>query len=1206
MPPNRHVEIRQGDLRPHRLAGAANRHVDFWQGDLTTDRSGGGAFRFAVHRPMKQRATDSRERPFSIPTAAVDGPASAGPVLGHDDARRLAAGGRHEVPAEPCSPPAESGPTVIRLPIDVVRRGAPRGRCWRDRRHRPVAAVALVSLFSAMLSVFSPTSGATAAVPATGSSVADHQMLAEIIRVARDHHVPWQVLVALVQTQTAAGRTVPTDKGTALFAAATTYPVVSPALSTTVGGATYVGPFLVMLDQWGVADPNARTLTPAEIAAAANVAPNDATSVDGGSVDAYAPATRATPALATADPTTSPAAQSELEAAAANNVYQATTWVAERLASFAEAQPGYSPTAPFTDSAQAAIWSSAVGQLPVWHIADAGSLTSPIVVYGDSIQVGARAAGAFPGATFHARVGETFAQGVADFDAARPPSAARVVVALGTNGFGASKSTPAQMVDDFIDNTPAGQLTIIKPREYKPGSPVATVVAVILGEVAAHPERDVHVIDATAADLSTDQISHDNVHPTPSGYKILAAWETNTIAAEVAVPTEQIVMTLAGGLADGTITSDSTAPTGTPGLSAMELAAAAAAVSSPLNTCGLDWPFVAAIVRTEAPTLDLTSSGTNKKPDIGAPSLTVNDLSEADQMFFHEPIAVFTNEAPLGPLQLLPSEWLVIEPQISAHDGVRPDPQNLYDATIAGVLRLCSSTLGAPASTIEMSAVAARFDPTLDPAEIIAADDAYRSSLLDLATRLDTAHALSVQSMLRWADSMLGTPYAAVSPYRFGEVLWDGGTHIADAGVKTSFTYPAGTRVFDCSGFVSEAYKLIGVTIPTSSDAIAASTLTDVDPADLQPGDIIVYQPIAGIGHVALFVSGTTQIESTPSGVHYSTVVPGRVKAIKRPLATLTPTTAPLVAYLDGAPTTITLPSGLQLDSEKLSNAAVVIQTGNLMRIPAIGIVAALMAAMTESNLHNYQLTDFVPYTSRIQDHDSLGIFQMRPSTGWGTTAQVTDVTYEATTWFQHLQNIPDWTTLPLGPLDQLIEQSAFPARYAGHEIDARALYSALLPLIVPGAIVFLPAPATPIIPPATVPAATPVAPIPDADPGTLPVDPAPPSPAVRDAPTTTAPATPAEPATTSPPSMPAETIPVVPTTTTVSATDPSTPAPTSTTTTAAPSPPTTHAPTTTTTSAPSTVPPSSPPPTATTVASVQTTPASSTTTVPRGRARTP
>ena len=450
----------------------------------------------------------------------------------------------------------------------------------------------VVGLIGLAISMFSSTSdvadAADAVSPAAGSSVADHQMLAEIIRVARDHDVPWQVLVALVQTQTAAARTVPTDQGTALFETATTFPVVSPALSTTVDGATYVGPFLIRLDEWAVPDPNAPSLTLAEIAdgadveggdvGGANVAQNGATvgavTVDGGSVDAYAPATRADPAPipAATDDAASPPARSTLDVAAANDIYQSTSWVAERLATFAKAQPGYSPTMPFTAPAQAAVWHAAIEQLPVWHIADAGPLTSPIVVYGDSIQVGARAAGAFPGATFHARVGETFAQGVAEFDAARPAPTARVVVALGTNGFGASKSTPAQMVDDFIDNTPAGQLTIIEPREFRRGSPVATVDAVIAAEVAARPERDVHVIDATSADLTTDQIARDNVHPTPGGYKVLAEWETSTVAAEVAVPTGQIVMALADGLAAGVITSDSAVPVPTPGLSAIELA----------------------------------------------------------------------------------------------------------------------------------------------------------------------------------------------------------------------------------------------------------------------------------------------------------------------------------------------------------------------------------------------------------------------------------------------------------------------------------------------------------------------------------------------------------------------------------------------------------------------------------------------------------
>jgi cell wall-associated NlpC family hydrolase len=75
---------------------------------------------------------------------------------------------------------------------------------------------------------------------------------------------------------------------------------------------------------------------------------------------------------------------------------------------------------------------------------------------------------------------------------------------------------------------------------------------------------------------------------------------------------------------------------------------------------------------------------------------------------------------------------------------------------------------------------------------------------------------------------------------------------------------------------------------------------------------------------------------------------------------------------------------------------------------------------MTESRLHNLH----------YGDRDSLGIFQMRPSQGWGTVAHVTDPVYEINKFYDVLLRVPGWETQRPGDTAQDIERSAFPLRY--------------------------------------------------------------------------------------------------------------------------------------------------------------------------------
>src|SRR5438477_637501 len=75
---------------------------------------------------------------------------------------------------------------------------------------------------------------------------------------------------------------------------------------------------------------------------------------------------------------------------------------------------------------------------------------------------------------------------------------------------------------------------------------------------------------------------------------------------------------------------------------------------------------------------------------------------------------------------------------------------------------------------------------------------------------------------------------------------------------------------------------------------------------------------------------------------------------------------------------------------------------------------------------------------------DSIGLFQQRPSQGWGTPAQLADPDYAATKFFQALLKVPGWQTMALTDAAQAVHKSAFPDAYAKWEPEATVLVSAV------------------------------------------------------------------------------------------------------------------------------------------------------------------
>lgn len=114
---------------------------------------------------------------------------------------------------------------------------------------------------------------------------------------------------------------------------------------------------------------------------------------------------------------------------------------------------------------------------------------------------------------------------------------------------------------------------------------------------------------------------------------------------------------------------------------------------------------------------------------------------------------------------------------------------------------------------------------------------------------------------------------------------------------------------------------------------------------------------------------------------------------------------------------------------EEIDNGKTVISVGKSNGFSEKGQEIALMTAITESNLHNY--------TTPV-DHDSLGIFQQRPSTGWGTPEQITNVQLSSESFYgvapfgtnPGLKQISGWEGMDPGAAAQDIQHSAYPGRY--------------------------------------------------------------------------------------------------------------------------------------------------------------------------------
>ena len=120
-----------------------------------------------------------------------------------------------------------------------------------------------------------------------------------------------------------------------------------------------------------------------------------------------------------------------------------------------------------------------------------------------------------------------------------------------------------------------------------------------------------------------------------------------------------------------------------------------------------------------------------------------------------------------------------------------------------------------------------------------------------------------------------------------------------------------------------------------------------------------------------------------------------------------------------------------QWDSEQSANAATIVDVGVLKgNLPKRAGIVASMTALQESKLRNLSYGDL----------DSLGLFQQRPSQGWGTTAQIQDPVYATQTFYTALQKVGGWQTMNLGTAAQAVQKSDFPDAYNQHRNQGQVI----------------------------------------------------------------------------------------------------------------------------------------------------------------------
>jgi LysM repeat protein len=233
--------------------------------------------------------------------------------------------------------------------------------------------------------------------------------------------------------------------------------------------------------------------------------------------------------------------------------------------------------------------------------------------------------------------------------------------------------------------------------------------------------------------------------------------------------------------------------------------------------------------------------------------------------------------------------------------------------------------------------------------------------------------------------------------------------------------------VLSANGLTRASIIYPGQTLAVAGSAPVATAPAAAPVAVVAPAAVTVHTVVAGdtVFGIARKYGTTTQAIFALNGLDSSSVIyPGQTIAVQG-----APAPAPAAA-----PTA----TATALTAEQAANAALIIRIGRELGVSDRAVAIALATGMVESGLRNLD----------GGDRDSLGIFQQRPSTGWGSPAQIMDADRSTRVFYggagdpngqttRGLLDIPGWESMAFTDAAQAVQISAYPDKYGQWEAQA-------------------------------------------------------------------------------------------------------------------------------------------------------------------------
>ncbi|MFG6493569.1 LysM peptidoglycan-binding domain-containing protein [Microbacterium sp. P03] len=356
--------------------------------------------------------------------------------------------------------------------------------------------------------------------------------------------------------------------------------------------------------------------------------------------------------------------------------------------------------------------------------------------------------------------------------------------------------------------------------------------------------------------------------------------------------------------------------------------------------------------------------------------------------------------------------------------GVHPVATGSHAAVSARVQSAVAPDTYTVSAGDTVSAIAGRFD--LRTADVLAINGLSRSSVIypGQVLRLNGAVAAAPASAAPATPPAASGSYTVAAGDTISAIARAHGTSIqavldANGLTRASIIYPG--QALALPGSVAATASAPAAVVPASAPAVTSGAYT------VEAGDTI--------SAIASRHGTTTRAILDANGLTTASIIyPGQSIALPA---------AGMVAAASVTP--LSAAASSSLDAEQAANAQLIIRVGREMGVPDRGITIALGTAMQESWLRNLDWGD----------RDSLGLFQQRPSMGWGSADQVRDGDRAARAFFggpsdpngsttRGLLDIAGWQSMSFADAAQAVQISAYPDRYAQWEQPASSWLAAL------------------------------------------------------------------------------------------------------------------------------------------------------------------